>query len=385
MKGDGRIFTRKNSSSLWIAYYHRGDELRESVDKYLRANGVNRPATPNDAERLLKLRLKHIGAESLGLKPFVGPSQDKILVGELLDALEADLKLRRVRSLTGIQSHLKKVRAHFGDRRAIDIKTETVDHYISMRLSEKQAPADATVNRETGLLAQAFKLAVERQRLSAAPKIRKLSEKANARQGFFEKADFDEMLKHLPDHLKGFVQFAYHSGWRKGEINSLEWSDVDLAGKVIRLRPENSKTNEGRVLVLEGELLAVIATQWTLREYRNRNKTTGMSLYVFHRNNGQRIGDIRKSWDAACAAAKVPGKLFHDLRRTAIRNLVRAGVPERVCMAISGHKTRSIFDRYNIVNEEDLRKAMEQKDAYLKTVPATQNIAVFPQAKAAGK
>lgn len=254
-----------------------------------------------------------------------------------------------------------------------------------MRLSEKQAPADATVNRETGLLAQAFKLAVERQRLSAAPKIRKLSEKANARQGFFEKADFDEMLKHLPDHLKGFVQFAYHSGWRKGEINSLEWSDVDLAGKVIRLRPENSKTNEGRVLVLEGELLAVIATQWTLREYRNRNKTTGMSLYVFHRNNGQRIGDIRKSWDAACAAAKVPGKLFHDLRRTAIRNLVRAGVPERVCMAISGHKTRSIFDRYNIVNEEDLRKAMEQKDAYLKTVPATQNIAVFPQAKAAGK
>lgn len=383
MRGNGRIFTRKNSSSLWIAYYHRGQEVRESVDKYLRGNGVIRPATPNDAERLLKLRMKHIGAEWLGLKPFVGPSQDKILVSELLDALEADLKLRQVRSLAGILSHLKQVRTAFADVRAIAVTAATVDRYIETRLSEKEPPAMATVNRETGLLAQAFKLGVERQRISAAPKIRKLPER-NARQGFWEKADFNQMVKHLPKHLQGFAKFGYHSGWRKGEISSLEWADVDIAAKVLRLRPENSKTNEGRVLALEGDLLNVITEQWTQREYEKSDKTIGISLYVFHCSNGQPIGDIRKAWAAACKAAKVENKLFHDLRRTFVRNAIRAGVPERVAMAITGHKTRAIFDRYHIVNEADLRNAMQLKDEYLKTVPA-QNVTAFAAQKAAGK
>lgn len=159
---------------------------------------------------------------------------------------------------------------------------------------------------------------------------------------------------------------------------------MDIAGKVIRLRPENSKTNEGRVLALEGELWKVIAQQLALREYEKRDKTIAVSLYVFH-SNGQPIGDIRKSWEAACKAANIEGKLFHDFRRTAVRNMVRAGVPERVAMAISGHKTRAIFDRYNIVSEEDLRKAMEQTQTYLRAAPTSQTVAVFPSKKAASK
>ncbi|OFV92711.1 MAG: hypothetical protein A3H28_09980 [Acidobacteria bacterium RIFCSPLOWO2_02_FULL_61_28] len=266
----------------------------------------------------------------------------------------------------------------------MDIRTETVDRYIESRLSEKEAPAPATVNRETGLLAQAFKLAVERQRISAAPKIRKLSEKGNARQGFFEKAGFEKVVNSLPDYLKGFVQFGYYSGWRRGEIRSLKWTDVDMLGKIIRLRPENSKTNEGRVLALEGELWNVITRQWALREYRKADKTVGFSLYVFGRRGGP-IGDIRKSWDAACKEAQVGGKLFHDLRRTAVRNMVRAGVPERVAMSISGHKTRAIFDRYNIVSEDDLRKAVERTQAYLSAAPKQDNVTAFPESKPEAK
>jgi len=144
MRGTGRIFKRPNSANWWIAYCHRGKEIRESSGSDDR----------KIAERLLKRRLKEIGADSLGLKAFVGPQQDRILVNELLDALEADLKLRQVRSLTRIQSHLKRARNAFGDRRALDVRTETVDRYIEFRLSEKAAPA--TVNRES--LARPFQL-----------------------------------------------------------------------------------------------------------------------------------------------------------------------------------------------------------------------------------
>ena len=368
MRGDGRIFQR--GSSWWIAYCHRGKEIRESVDK-------SKQITDKHAERLLKLRRGEVGADSLGAKAFIGPQQERVLASELLDALETDLTLRQARSLPALKSHLKRIRASFGDRRAIDVSPEAVGRYVEIRLSD--GAANATINRETGLLAQAFKLGVERQRISAALRIRKLSEKGNARQGFFEKADFDEMVKYLPDYLEGFVKFGFYSGWRRGEVRSLQWADVDLAAKVIRLRPENSKTREGRILALEGELWNVIAEQGAAREYDNPDETIGVSRYVFH-HKGEPIGDIRKSWDAACKQAKIEGKIFHDFRRTAVRNMIRAGVPERVAMAISGHRTRAIFDRYNIVSEDDLRTAVQKTNAYLSAAPK-QSVTTFPAQK----
>lgn len=151
---------------------------------------------------------------------------------------------------------------------------------------------------------------------------------------------------------------------RHREIAQLRWSDVDRQAQVIRLRPDASKTQDGRVLVLHGELWDLIERRWKIR---------GSVPWVFHRKELQ-IGDFKKAWRTACRKAGVPGKLFHDLRRTAVRNMMRAGVPERVAMAISGHRTRSIFDRYNIVNEDDLRDAMSKTETYLKnssrTIPA---------------
>ena len=138
--------------------------------------------------------------------------------------------------------------------------------------------------------------------------------------------------------------------------SSLEWPDVDLGTGVIRLRAEHSKNKQPRTLMLTGDLLEVMRRRAALRRLD--------CLLVFHKD-GKPLGDFRKAWATACKAAGLAGQHFHDLRRSAIRNMVRGGTPERVAMAISGHKTRSTFDRYNIVSEADLALAAERTDAYV--------------------
>jgi integrase len=294
---------------------------------------------------------------------FIEPKEKRVTVDDLLDALAADYQLRGGKRHVQFQSHLKPIRSAFGHLRAVDVTETTIDRYMKQRLEEGKKPA--TVNRETQLLGQAFRLGHERRFVQRIPHIRHLPER-NARQGFFEQDEFEQVVKYLPDYLNDIAHFAYLSGWRKGEIAQLQWVDVDRQARVIRLCPASSKTHEGRVLALHGEL-------WDLIE--RRREVRGTIPWVFHRQGFQfQISDFKKAWRTACKKAGVPGKLFHDLRRTAVRNMMRAGVPERVAMAISGHKTRSIFDRYNIVNEDDLRDAMSKTETYLKnssrTIPA---------------
>ena len=195
----------------------------------------------------------------------------------------------------------------------------------------------------------------------------------NVRQGFFERAEFERVVAALPEILRDVARFGYLTGWRRGEILSLRWSDVDREGGVIRLRPEHAKNGRGRQLVLAGEdLPALIERRWAARVVETTSPdgtaTTRVSPYVFHRQ-GQPIVDFRKAWAAACGSAGVTGRLFHDLRRTSVRNMVRAGVRETIAMAVSGHRTRSIFDRYNIVSEADLREAAARTSAYVSQLP----------------
>ena len=166
------------------------------------------------------------------------------------------------------------------------------------------------------------------------------------------------LRENLPEYLKDPVTFLYFSGSRLSEMKALEWRDVDLAGKVVRLRPEISKNKDGRLLPLKGELLQVVE--------RAKDGRRPDCLRVFHLN-GQPVGDFRKAWKNACQATGLNGIIIHDLRRTAVRNMVRAGIPERVAMSLSGHKTRSIFDRYNIVSEADLAQATEQLQSHLES------------------
>jgi len=328
-----------------------------------------------------------VGADQIGKAVFVGPQQERIKVSKLLEALEDDYTLRGKAS-PQFRAHLKRIREYFGSWRAVDLSAEAVDRYISLWQQAGSAPA--TINRSTQLLAQAFKLAVTRKHLSSAPQIRHLSEKGNARQGFFTDEDFRALLGKLPAHLRDFIEFGYLTGWRKGEISSLRWSDVE--GDLVRLRSENSKNGEARSITLSGDLAQVIERRNARRQVETE---AGVQLcaFVFHLN-GEPIGDFRKAWATACVAAglgtftcdrcnhpgightcqackgetRYRGRIFHDFRRTAVRNMVRAGVAERIAMTISGHKTRSIFDRYNIINEADLREAMQRTQDYLNDV-----------------
>jgi integrase len=204
-------------------------------------------------------------------------------------------------------------------------------------------------------------LAVRQKRICAAPAISLLAEN-NARQGFLEPADFEAIVQNLPEHLKDFARFAYLTGWRKGELQSLTWADVNREAKTILLRSEHSKNKEPRLLPLTGDLAAIVERRWQARIVQNPGGATCLAEFVFH-NDGRPIGDFRKAWSVACNEAKMPGILFHDLRRSAVRNMDRSGVGQAVAMKITGHKTLSIYQRYRIVSESDIRDALEKTQA----------------------
>ena len=279
--------------------------------------------------------------------PVIGPEQGRITIGMLLDSLESDFKLRGKDTLP-FQAFLKAVRDYWGDRLAVQVTVDDVN---------------ATCNRRTQLLGQAYKLAIRNKKLSSAPYISRLSEVGNERQGFFEKADFDRVLLQLPEYLRDFVQRAFLIGWRKGALKSLRWTDV--TDDVIFLRAKNSKTRKPESVPLEGELKELIERRRAQQVWEDAQGQAHFSEYVFHQGDGRPIGDFRKSWKTACRLAGVTGMLFHDLRRTAGRNLIRAGVPESVAMKITGHRTNAMFRRYAIVAEEQKREALAKMQNYL--------------------
>jgi len=375
-RGQGRIFPRKNGV-LWISYYYP-------------ANKENRESTGGSsfqkAEKLLRRRLKECAAEELGGVHFVTPGERRQTVADLIDALENDYRIREKDSVQNL-SLLKRVRADFGNYSATGLSETHLDQYITRRL--KAGDAKASVNRVTQTLKQAYKNAN-----IPAPKIRKLSEKDNVRAGFCTEQTAREVIATLPEYLQDYVLFAWLTGWRAGEIRSLAWVNVD--GDVIRLRAEDAKGRKARLVPLEGELAELMERRAEARVYTDGD-VEYITALVFHRGDGRRIGNFRDAWHSACikvgvgrrvcakcgtdlvdrfcAACKVrfteqyvgyKGLIFHDLRRSAARNMIRAGVPQRVAMEVTGHRTSAMFDRYNVVDERDMRAALAATQSYLK-------------------
>ena len=353
-RGYGRIFQRGNR--YWIAYY--APQNGRSVEH--REPGG---ATEKEARKKLKNRLEEVGAHRrLGIR-FQGPRQERVTVEELLQNLERDYTIHGRKSLPQLRSHLRHVRQFFAMDRANAVTAERLRDYIVSR-QQDQAQA-ATINRELEGLRRAFALAVEAQTLVTIPMFPSLPED-NARQGFFERADFQAVLDHLRDSdVKDFCDWFYRTGMRPGEIRSLTWDTLDRETWTLRLHARDAKTRRGRAIALAGEVRAII-------ERRVKARRLDCAL-IFHRG-GKPFGDFRKVWNRACREVGVSGKLIYDLRRTAVRNMVRAGVDPAVVMKISGHRTRNVFDRYNIISEDDIRQAVLRTDAYVETLPRTSSL-----------
>jgi integrase len=235
--------------------------------------------------------------------------------------------------------------------RGEDIDEERLAGYTRKRLDvDRMAPA--TLKRELAVLKRMLRLAS--RRLPRIPVV-DMPRVDNARQGFFEEEQLQSVLPHLAPHAKNLVEFLYLTGWRSSEAFRLQWSDVDWKRQTLLLR--DSKNREPRIFPFKYhprlENLMLRQRKFVSRWERKHGR---LCTAVFHWQ-GNRLKKIRRSWKTACNKAGLPDRLLHDFRRTAVRNLIRAGVQQAIAMKITGHKTGSVFRRYLIVDEELLAQA----------------------------
>ena len=339
----GRVYL--HGRTWWIKYSDHGRRVRENSGS----------AEEQFATDLLKQRLAE--ADLRGGPPIAG----RVTFEQLVQLLQDDYVARNNRSWERAEYAVARLREQFGRKKASEITVHALDTYVTARLKSKVPGGTlsrGTVKLELAALRRMFSLAVAKRMVRAddVPSFPSL-ESGNRRKGFFERRDFERVLHHLPEHLGAPALFAYFTGMRKGEVLGLQWKQVDTDVCVIRL--EETKTGEPRTLAYAKlpELASVIRRQDEARKALLR-ETGRLCPWVFWHRDGQPIRDFYGAWRTACKAAAVPGRLFHDLRRTAVRNLVRAGVPDTVAMAITGHSTRSVFDRYNITSESDIADAL---------------------------
>lgn len=284
------------------------------------------------------------------------PAGAPLTFDTIAQAYLEDYVLQRYRTLTTARARVEHLRTFFGDATPEAITPDRVREY---QLYRRKAGAEAaTINRETSALSRMFHLAIRRGLWERMPLFPNRLEENPPRAGFFEHAEYLQVRSHLPRSFQDVLDFAYYSGWRRNEILHLTWDEVDLSGGVIRLTAARSKTKTGRVLPISQPLRAVLD--------RRRRRRKKRDPQVFRRD-GVAVRVWRTALRDACRKAKVPHRLLHDCRRTAARNLIRAGVPERIAMLLTGHKTRAVFDRYNIVCEAELLTAGERLAAYVGT------------------
>ena len=355
----GRIFLR--GRTYWVRYRVDGKSYDETSH-----SGQRRAA-----EKLLAKR-----QAELGLGQFTAPDVKRTTYEDLVEMIRNDYVVNERRSTEALEGSLKHLARAFAGTRAAALRPDRLDRYVRERM--EAGAASNTIRNELNALRHAFRLAKRAGQVASVPDFPRLSP-GNIRTGFFEAEDFAALLAELPEQLRPVVQFAAYTGWRvPSEVLPLTWDRVDFTAGVVRLEPGTTKTGEGRTFPFAAlpPLRALLERQRAATTAVER-ATCQLIPWVFHRD-GARICDYYAAWHNACKRAATVktgqltrvvrpallGRVPHDLRRTAVRNLVRAGVPEHIAMKLSGHKTRDVFDRYDIVSERDLSDGVGRLATY---------------------
>lgn len=375
----GSVYLRKGSKKYWIKYVQHGRVIRESTE------------TENIADARRQLRTRE-GDVVKGIP--VDPDAGRITFEEAAADLLNDYAMNGKKTLDDVRRRIKKhLVPYFGNRRMVVITTADLRAYVAKRRAEgsavrqrrkgkhavapdtpedRRAVSSAEINRELAVLKRMFSLAIQAGKLTYKPHFPMLQEN-NVRVGFLEHEHYLAILTHLPACMRPVVTFAYITGWRiNSELLPMEWRQVDLKAGEVRLDPGTTKNREGRLFYLTSELKELLSDQRKAANRIQRDKHMIVQHVFFHDGTtldgdpaflaGQSIAPsgFYHAWCRARTPAGRPDSIPHDLRRTAVRNMIRAGIPERVAMKLSGHKTRSVFDRYNIVSDGDLRHAAKR-------------------------
>jgi integrase len=374
-RGAGRIFPR--GQIAWIQFYDgRGIQMREST-----GIPIDSPGWEKKAEKTLRGKIGEVAAG-------IVRDDRSIRYEQLRDAYLDFYQVNKLRSLQfdkqgkAYTTAQRRLDDFFRGFRAADIGADHVRKFIK----EQQAKglSKGSINRSIAALKRMFSIAKGDERLRNIPAFPKKLEEDPAREGFLEREQYENLSRALPAYLRLPLAVGYFTAMREGEILAIEWTQVDLLENVITLSPTQTKTKKGRQVPIIPELRALLLEQRAAR----REECPLVCFRLDHKGHAVPIRSFRKAWYSAClkaglgrfepvvdsegkpefAASRGPrskpkvkqryvGQIFHDLRRSGVRSLIRAGISRDVAKKISGHKTDSIFSRYNITDSKDLADA----------------------------
>ena len=305
-------------------------------------------------------------------------------VNDALDALVTDYRVRRLDSIEGLISLIKPVRRILGEVQLANLTTADIMNYRNLRSTEicprtGEPYSTATINRPMTHLGTALRLVKKLGWIQALPDIDRLPEPP-ARESFLNPDEFNAVLDHLTPECQSYLvpalQFRYVTGWRSSEIYNLEREQLDFRTGQIRLKVGTTKNNHGRSFDMDEipQLRVILGHQIeATRQFEAATgRPEGSIPWVFHRN-GEQIKGFRKAWKTAVRRALAAGvitgpKMLHDFRRTAVRNLEWAKVPRKTGMGMTGHKTETVYGRYDIVDPEAMAMGSARLNKYLSTL-----------------
>jgi len=308
---------RQKTSTWYLKHYVNGSAVDSSsgTEDYDEAVGMLKKRMAAAVDRPHSKHLEHV------------------VLDQLFDLLIEDYRYSNRKTTYDtklrVNAHL---RLYFGAMRAQTLGTAAIKQYVAHRRRQQAEPA--TINKELSWLRRAIRLGCQHEPpLASRVTHFKMLPTDNVREGVLEYEKYRLVRDALPSHARIALVIAFHTGARKGEIAAIRKERIELKAERINLPGKTTKNQTPRYLPIYGDMKAELDMAIAAGE---------SSCPFLIQRRGERVHDWKKAWATDCKTAEVPEALFHDLRRTAVTNMIEAGLTEKEAMEISGHKTRRL-------------------------------------------